>query len=49
MKKFITILLKALNLHENDLYLYEKNNDVELPEVINNKLNVLNRLDIHSQ
>ena len=41
MKKFITILLTALNLHANDLYLYDKNNDVELTEVINNKLNVL--------
>ena len=41
MKKFLTILLTALNLHANDLYLYDKNNDVELTEVINNKLNVL--------
>jgi len=41
MKKFITILLTSLNLHANDLYLYDKNNDVELTEVINNKLNVL--------
>ena len=41
MKKFLTILLTALNLHANDLYLYDKNNDVEFTEVINNKLNVL--------
>jgi hypothetical protein len=41
MKKFITILLTTLNLHANDLYLYDKNNDVELTEVIDNKLNVL--------
>jgi len=41
MKKFLTILLTALNLHANDLFLYDKNNDVELTEVINNKLNIL--------
>jgi hypothetical protein len=41
MKKFLTILLTSFNLHANDLYLYDKNNDVELTEVINNKLNVL--------
>jgi hypothetical protein len=41
MKKFITILLTTLNLHANDLYLYDKNNDVELTEVIDNKLNAL--------
>ncbi len=41
MKKILTILLTACNLHANDLYLYDKNNDVELTEVINNKLNVL--------
>jgi hypothetical protein len=41
MKKFLTILLTTFNLHANDLYLYDKNNDVELTEVINNKLNVL--------
>lgn len=41
MKKFLTILLTALNLQANDLFLYDKNNDVEFTEVINNKLNVL--------
>ena len=41
MKKFLTILLTSFNLHANDLYLYDKNNDVELTEVINNKLNIL--------
>lgn len=41
MKKLLTILLTALNLHANDLFLYDKNNDVELTEVINNKLNIL--------
>jgi hypothetical protein len=41
MKKLITILLATFNLHANDLFLYDKNNDVELTEVINNKLNVL--------
>lgn len=41
MKKLLTILLTVLNLHANDLFLYDKNNDVELTEVINNKLNIL--------
>lgn len=41
MKKLLTILLTALNLHANDLFLYDKTNDVELTEVTNNKLNVL--------
>jgi uncharacterized protein YpbB len=44
MKKFLTILLTTFNLHANDLYLYDKNNDVELTEVINNKLNVLSTI-----
>lgn len=44
MKKLLTILLTALNLHANDLFLYDKNNDVELTEVINNKLNVLSTI-----
>lgn len=41
MKKLLTILLITLNLHANDLFLYDKNNDVELTEVINNKLSIL--------
>jgi len=41
MKKLLTILLTALNLHANDLFLYDKNNEVELTEVINNKLSIL--------
>ena len=41
MRKLLTILLTVLNLNANDLFLYDKNNDVELTEVINNKLNVL--------
>lgn len=41
MKKLLTILFATLNLHANDLFLYDNNNNVELTEVINNKLNVL--------
>ena len=41
MKKFLTILLTVLNLHANDLFVYDTNGQVELTEVINNKLNVL--------
>ena len=45
MRKLLTILLTVLNLHANDLFLYDKNNDVELTEVINNKLNVLSVIE----
>lgn len=41
MKKLLTILLAVLNLHANDLFLYDKKNEVELTEVINNKLSIL--------
>jgi len=41
MKKLLIALLTTFNLHANDLFLYDKINDVELTEVINNKLNVL--------
>ena len=41
MKKFLTILLTSLNLHANDLFVYDTNRQVELTEVINNKLNIL--------
>lgn len=41
MKKLITILLTAINLYANDLFVYDTNNNVEFTEVINNKLNVL--------
>jgi len=41
MKKFLTILLTVLNLHANDLFVYDTNGQVELTEVINNKLNIL--------
>ena len=40
MKKFLTILLTSLNLHANDLFVYDTNRQVELTEVINNKLNI---------
>ena len=39
MKKLLTILLTVLNLNANDLFLYDKNNDVELTEVINQNIN----------
>lgn len=41
MKKFLTILLTVLNLHANDLFVYDTNGQVELTEVITNKLSVL--------
>jgi hypothetical protein len=41
MKKFLTILITVLNLHANDLFVYDTVGQVELTEVINNKLNVL--------
>jgi hypothetical protein len=41
MKKFLTILITVLNLHANDLFIYDTNGQVELTEVINNKLNIL--------
>ena len=41
MKKFLTILLTSFNLHANDLFVYDTVGQVELTEVINNKLNVL--------
>lgn len=41
MKKFLTILLTVLNLHANDLFVYDTVGQVELTEVINNKLNIL--------
>jgi hypothetical protein len=41
MKKLITIILTVLNLQANELFVYDKNNNVELTEVINNKLNIL--------
>lgn len=45
MKKLLTILLTALNLNANDLFLYDRNNDVELTEVINNKLGIVPTLE----
>lgn len=41
MKKLITILLTSISLQANDLFLYDKNNNVEFTEVIINKLNIL--------
>jgi len=41
MKKTLLILLTAINLYANDLFVYDTNDQVELTEVINNKLNVL--------
>jgi len=41
MKKTLLILLTAVNLYANDLFVYDTNGQVELTEVINNKLNIL--------
>lgn len=45
MKKTLLILLTAVNLYANDLFVYDKNNEVEITEVINNKLNILSTVN----
>ena len=42
MKKILLLLLMSVNLVANDLYLYDANEQIEITEVINNKLSVLN-------
>lgn len=41
MIKTLLLLLMSVNLIANDLYLYDANDQIEITEVINNKLNVL--------
>lgn len=41
MIKILLLLLMSVNLIANDLYLYDTNDQIEITEVINNKLNVL--------
>lgn len=41
MIKTLLLLLMSVNLIANDLYLYDTNDQIEITEVINNKLNVL--------
>jgi len=42
MNKMLLLLLMSVNLVANDLYLYDANEQIEITEVINNKLSVLN-------
>lgn len=42
MNKILLLLLMSVNLVANDLYLYDANEQIEITEVINNKLSVLN-------
>ena len=42
MKKILLLLLMSVNLVANDLYLYDASEQIEITEVINNKLSVLN-------
>ena len=42
MNKILLTLLMSVNLVANDLYLYDTNEQIEITEVINNKLSVLN-------
>jgi len=42
MNKILLTLLMSVNLVANDLYLYDTHEQIEITEVINNKLSVLN-------
>jgi hypothetical protein len=42
MIKMLLLLLMSVNLVANELYLYDTNDQIEITEVINNKLSVLN-------